>query len=74
MTLRERKLGGCGKLFLGWAIEPTAVIRQKEVPPRTLVFFSRAAFMRQKKLKVEQVLLQVARDSSDKYLSGEAAA
>ena len=37
-----------------------------------LDFFSRAAFMRQKKIKVEQVLLEVARDSSDKDLWGEA--
>ena len=34
-----------------------------------LDFFSRAAFMRQKKLEVEQVLPRAARDSSDKDLS-----
>src|SRR5262245_29291801 len=39
-----------------------------------LVLFSRAAFIRQRKLGVERVLLEVARGSSGKGLSREATA
>ena len=46
--------------------------RHKGVTPRMLALLSKAAFMRQKQLEVERVLLGAARDSSGKGLSTKA--